>query len=391
MRQGFLRTTTVGLSVVALCAVGGCKKSQPARPHPAKPATAAKTEAPARTPGAAPTATASVPGKSDPLCVGPIDLKPPKTFDLADWHVKTEGYRVTLTPKTAKKGNLVLGVMSDIKEDTGENLFNIKRDIEWFKKQGVQAVVIAGDTGETVPSITHSLDAIAAPGWPVFVIVGNRPAKDVYADGVAGAQKDHPNLFDLNQRRLVRLPDVSLVSLPGYYDPRFLHHRNGCQYFVQDVDATQKMIASDVKGPAVLISHGPPRGTTDQAIDNATQAGNTGDPNLNTLITADHVAYGIFGNIEEAGGKATDLTGTNIVDPGKFVKSFYLNPGPADSVGWEMNDGTESHGMVAVMTVRPDGMASYQVNRLAPLTKAEEAEAAKLTPSDDKGGDASGN
>lgn len=379
MRYGKLGT----VMVVGCCLLGlsGCKRTTSAKPakvaHPATPVKAAAAKhAVAGTTGAA-----SVHGKSNPLCVGPIDLKPATTQDMGEWSVKLAGYKVTMTPKKdAPADALTLGVMSDIKEDTGENLFNIGRYITYFKSKGVQAVVVAGDTGETVDAISRSLDALAAPGWPVFVIVGNREARGVYADGIAAAQKDHPNVVDLNQRRLVQFPFASIVSLPGYYDPRYLHSDTGCQYFIEDIDAIQKVAAEEAKGATILVSHGPPRGTTPQSIDTATEAGNVGDPNMNTLITKAHIHFGIFGNIEEAGGRATDLSGENMIDQGKFVGSFYMNPGPADAVRWTMNDGTESDGMVGLMVIHKDGKAAYWIHRVKRLTAAQEAQATKLAP-----------
>jgi len=36
--------------------------------------------------------------------------------------------------------------------------------------------------------------------------------------------------------------------------------------------------------------------------------------------------------------------GTTLVRPGQASKTLYLNPGPADTMPWEMNDGTKSSG-----------------------------------------------
>ncbi len=349
-------------------------EGQPAeQPKKGGKAKAEKPSEPSKLPGAE-TATASVSGKSDPLCVGPLELAPPTTRKVGDFEAEVAGYKVTLS---GPKGALTLGVLSDIKEDTAENLFNLRRYVKWFREKGARAVVVAGDTGETEDAIVHALSVVAEPGWPVFVVVGNREARGVFADALARVQSKHPNVFNLNQRRLVQFPEFALVSLPGYHDPRFIHADTGCQYFAEDVEAIGKVAKEEAKGPVVLVSHGPPRGSVPQAIDHAVEAGNVGDPNINRMVEDAKIAFGIFGNIHEAGGKATDLWGKNLVAPGTFVDRLYLNPGPADSIPWQMNDGTESHGMAAVLTI-DGGKAAYEVYRAPPLTEADRKAAAEL-------------
>ncbi|HZA50112.1 MAG TPA: hypothetical protein VE549_05175, partial [Myxococcaceae bacterium] len=50
-----------------------------------------------------------------------------------------------------------------------------------------------------------------------------------------------------------------------------------------------------------------------------------------------------------------------------------------DTIGWELNDGTQSFGMAAVFRLR-DGAASFQVYRGKPFTPAEKAQAQALDP-----------
>ncbi|MDF1563416.1 MAG: hypothetical protein P1V51_10240 [Deltaproteobacteria bacterium] len=328
--------------------------------------------------GGAPTASAATSGKSDPLCVGPVDLAPLENRKVGAFDAKIEGYKVTFT---AAEGDdqLVVGVIGDVKEDTGENLFNVERLVKWFQEQKVEAVMMTGDTAETEAGIVRVLERLAAPGWPVFAIVGNREAKTIFADGVTAAQAKHPNIFSLNKRRQVSFPEATFFSVPGYHDARFIHAEDGCLYHTEDLAAIEKL-ASETEGNRVLVSHGPPRGTTKTAIDVATDAGNVGDANLNGLIEKGKIAFGLFGNIHEAGGQATNLAGAEKIAEKSFVKSLYLNVGPADAIRWMMNDGSESTGMAGVVTFKKDGTAAYQMKRLAPLTEAEAAEAAKLDP-----------
>jgi hypothetical protein len=61
------------------------------------------------------------------------------------------------------------------------------------------------------------------------------------------------------------------------------------------------------------------------------------------------------------------------------AKNLFLNPGPADSMRWEMNDGDKSYGMAAVLTIE-GGRASWKSFRVKPLTKEEKAQAKALDP-----------
>jgi Icc-related predicted phosphoesterase len=318
----------------------------------------------------------SASGQSDPLCVGPIDLGVPETVELEGWTAEVNGYRVNLSRKGEAAGALTFGVIADIKEDTAENLFNLGRFVTWFQSQNVDAIVVTGDSGETDAGIVRALSRLAEPGWPVFVIIGNREARTVYADAMSKLQDRYDNVFDMNQRRLVQLPGAALVSLPGYHDPRFLHAESGCQYFREDVEALVP-VAKAAEGPVFLVAHSGPRGATAQAVDYATEAGNVGDANINRLIAAAEIPFGLFAHIHEAGGKATDVLGRDLVEQGKAVSSFFLNVGPADSIRWLMNDGTESRGMAGMVRVEGE-KAAYTIHRTEALTDAELAQARAL-------------
>src|SRR5258708_39917886 len=101
----------------------------------------------------------------------------------------------------------------------------------------------------------------------------------------------------------------------------------------------------------MLISHGPPRGEGSQALDYAISGGNVGDPEINRAIREGNIAFGAFSNIKEAGARAADLPGTTVIPPSTPAKALFLNPGPADTMRWEMNDGNKSYGMAAGLPI----------------------------------------
>jgi len=372
------------LALATFAAVGCTKNAEtPAKPgavHAAKPvsASAAKPSASAAKPNIdrGDAATPSKAGPSDRACVGAIDIGVAKDLTLAGRKATVNGYRLTFTDKPQGDA-AVFGVLASINEDTPENLFNLQRYIAWFKAQKAQAIIVDGDTGDSEGSIAHSLTLLAESGLPVLVEVGNHECKSDFSDAVIAVQKKADNIVNLDTIREVDFGHATVLSLPGYHDPQFVHCPDSpCIYTAGDVKALEPL-ARQAKAPVVLVVHGPPHGTTPNAIDAIEGGKNIGDPNLNALITSGKIAFGVFGNVKEAGGRATDLTGQNVIKEGAFASALYLGAGPADSVPWTMNDGTTSNGMAQLLTVKGD-QASYQVYRVKPLTAAEEADAAKL-------------
>lgn len=359
----------------ALVAVAGCKQQPPPAPAPAPEAT--PKPAPVAQPAKRSDAVTSVSGQSDPQCIGPIDLAVPAKLTVAGKQAERHGYKLTfLNPE--KKESTTFGVLGGINEDSGENLVNLAKYVEFFKAEKADAIIIAGDNGESVEAIVRVVTPLAQTGLPIFVVIGNRECGGHFNDAMTALQKTFPNVVNFSNIRHVELGAVDLVSLPGYHDKRYLHCPSGCQYFKQDVDAL-KPIAKAAKNPVVLVTHGPPHGSSTMALDAATEAGNVGDANLNALIAEAGIPFGIFANIKEAGGRATNLEGTDVVKQDTLSDKLYLNPGPADAVAWAMNDGTQSLGMAATLTVQGK-QAKYKIFRAKALTADEKAQAAKLAP-----------
>lgn len=139
--------------------------------------------------------------------------------------------------------------------------------------------------------------------------------------------------------------------------------------------------AKDSKVPVALVAHGPPHGKGAQALDAATNnGGNVGDENIAKAILEGKIAFGFFSNIKEAGARAAvDPAGETLLKEKMPSKTLYLNPGPADSYGWSMNDGSTSVGLVAVFKLKA-GLGSWELYRAKALTAAEKAEAKRLAP-----------
>lgn len=365
------------LGAVALLAA--CSESKPA----AEAEKAAPAPAPVAQP-AAPVADAaanSVSGKSDPDCLGAVDTAVPETLTVAGRTLEVNGYKLHVTSAADADDKAIVGVLANINEASGENLFNLDRYLGFFREQGAEMIVVAGDTGEDRTNIEAVLRKVAAAGLPVLAIAGNREAKADFVDAVAAVKKDLPNVINGNRVRYVDWDDADFVTLPGYHDPRYIHPGGeGCQYFKQDVTAVQKLAAA-ANNPVVLVAHGQPRGEAPTALDViAPDKKHVGDANLNAMIDTAAIPFGIFPNIKEAGAAAVaDLAGTKVIAEGTASEKLFLNPGAADSIEWTMNDGTTAVGSAAVITIAGK-QATHKVFRAPKLSEAEKAQAAKLAP-----------
>lgn len=366
---------------VAALTLAACAEKKAPEPKPAEPTPVARpTPAPAKTDAS----IASASGKSDPECLGPIDTGVPEKFTIAGKALELNGYRLKLETADADD-TAVIGVIADANEASPENLFNIERYLKFFADNGVELVMVAGDSGDDRAAIEAVLRKIATSGLPTVAIAGNREAKSDFVDAVNAVRKDQPNLVNGNRVRRIDWDDVDVLTLPGYHDPRYIHAgESGCQYFKEDLDALAKL-AAEADHPVLLVAHGVPRGEAPAGIDaiagdKPEERKNVGDPNLAAMLASAKIPFGIFPNIKEAGGRAVaDLAGSKTVPEGQKSEALYLNPGSADSLPWTMNDGSTARGLAAAVTVKGK-QASYRLYKAPPLTDAERAQAAKLLP-----------
>lgn len=343
-----MRLLTSSLVAAAVAGLSACPADKPTPP-------------PAPAPG--PVAAAPKPA-SNPLCVGKAQDGPEEKLEIAGKAYTKKGS--TLTQDAADADDeFLIGQVSDIKDHTPENAANLKLAFEWMKAEKVDAIALTGDLGETAESVQKVLEDAAAVGVPVLAIVGNRECAKHFDDGVKAAQAKFKNVINLNQTRVVNFDDLSIVSMPGYFNKSYIHCAEGCEYSADDVKALPEVAKAATQPVKLLISHGPPLQAGAQAIDRIHEGANVGDPNLTEVMKGGAFQFGMFGNIQEAGGYAANLAGDTRVAPETFADSFYFNPGPIDSVRWVMLDGTESVGMAGLVHVKGK-QAQYKVKRIKP-------------------------
>jgi hypothetical protein len=351
MRTTLLRC--LGITMLPLGLLIACKD------EPKQPPEAAKVQEPASAP-AQKAENKPAQRRSSEQCVGPFVTEPKKTVKagLREWALEGS----TLTEKaTDPDDTMVVGVIADLKEDTPENLANIDRFLAFFKQEKVEMIFVNGDTGETKAQVQNNLKRISTSGVPVGIIIGNRECMADFNQAVSEVAEKAQNVFNLNAVRHIVADDAEFITMPGYYNAAYLHCTTGCQYYVEDVAALAPLLEG-AKHPITIVSHGPPRQSGQVAIDRISEGSNEGDPVLAKFIADHAIPFGIFANIHEAGGKATDLLGENVLREGIASEALYLNSGPGDSVRWTMNGGAESVGMAAVVTYKGNN-ASYKIVR----------------------------
>jgi Icc-related predicted phosphoesterase len=291
---------------------------------------------------------------NETTCIGKADL----TFEKADsW--SEAGFKYTVSGAraevhgTAKEARI--GLLSAVKDFSAETLANLKTFLAAFKKAGVSAIIVDGDSAYGVDDQDSTLSELftwlGEQGMPVYGIIGNSESRSSFNRALLSAFRKHPNVFNLNLLRRVEGDGFTLVSLPGYYDRRYIHESAGCQYKPEDAQELSR-IARGAPSPVVLVTHGPPRQEGRAALDVTEDGHNVGDPDLAVVIAEAKIPFGVFGHILESGGRATDLQGRKPVKPGQAVPALYVNPGPAFADPWGLNGGGVSRGMAAILTIK---------------------------------------
>ena len=294
-------------------------------------------------------------------CMGPIETLPkPEKIEAKNKTIRIEGYRA-IVENQKKDGKAVIGVVSTIKDADAKTIYNMKEFVKQWQKDGVEAVIVGGDIGNTRDATEMLLYTLAKPGWPVYVIMGNNDSRGSFYRAIQTINKKFPQVINLNIVRRVDEDDFDIISLPGYYDKRFIRSGASCLYKKEHILELDD-IAKESNSPVIFVSHGPPKDKGKNGIDNAFEAGNVGDEKMNPFIDYHKIPFGIFGHIGEAGGKATDLNG-KVIKQNKWSKKLYLNPGPGSSYPWFMNDESTVNGLAATLFIK-GSKAKYKIIKI---------------------------
>ncbi len=295
-------------------------------------------------------------------CNCPYEKSAPEVKHYQGWVYEQAGATLKLRRETPRKGAPVLGVLAGIKDLEPETQATLKRFLDAFEHEDVDAILIGGDSAEE-PEVLDKIYGYLteATSRPLLAVVGNTERAGAHNYAIKKLrQAGKLNLLNAGVVRRLDGDGFDVVSLGGYYDKRYLHLSGGCLYTRQALDEVVAA-AKDSDDPVFFLTHGPPKQSGKAAIDWANVNANVGDPQLTEVIAKGQIPFGVFGHILEAGGKATDLKG-KAVPQKKPLRSFYFNPGSANPLRWPLNDGSSAYGLAGLIRLQGKS-ASYEVLR----------------------------
>jgi hypothetical protein len=237
----------------------------------------------------------------------------------------------------------MIGALADTKEALPETLERLGRLVARMRSAGAGLVVVLGGTETGFEGARSILRALA--GLPVVGLPGDRESRSGWQ---AAVESLGDGGLDLTRARGISLPGVSLLGVPGYFLAHHLHAKEqGCGYDRRDLERLARRVRALPK-PRVLLSHGPPRGVGEGAIDRAFGGLEIGDPELLELCRRAGIRFGLFAHVHESAGRATTIEGRPVAE-GEWSDSLLLNVGSADSVPHEDLAGRWSRGTAALL------------------------------------------
>ncbi len=282
-------------------------------------------------------------------CVGGFTtLETPYTYRAGETNVTLDGWRGVVERQGDASRPVRLGVLSAIKDKYPDTLMNLTEFMAWFDREGVDVIVLNGDVAYESDDMSLILEHVARSSRPIWVIPGNADPVSGFNLALRQLSARYPNLISGSFVRLLQIDKVALVSLPGYYDPRFIAGGAGCQYYPDDVKQVSEIVKRS-KGMPVLVSHGPPKGSHPNDLDYAFDAGNVGDARMNDVMKSASIRFGVFGHILESGGRLLKGTKGKTVGAGEWSRRLWVNAGSVSSVEQDLHDGDSHQGMAAIV------------------------------------------
>ena len=300
--------------------------------------------------------------ESETTCLGSADqaFKSPDAWTEGGFKYTVAGGRAEV--RSVAPGEARLGLLAAVKDFSADTLANLKVFVAAFRTAGVAGIDVDGDSANGVDDqdspLTDLYTWLGDQGLPVYAIIGNSESRSSFNRALLSAFRKHRNVINLNLVRRVEGDGFTLVSLPGYYDQRYLHESAGCRYQPEDAQELTRIVRG-APSPVVLVTHGPPRQSGKLALDTTDDGHNVGDPDLAVAIAEAKINFGVFGHILEAGGRATDLEGKKTIRTGQLATALFVNPGPAFADPWGLNGGGVSHGLAAILTIK-NGKGEWQ-------------------------------
>ena len=295
-------------------------------------------------------------------CLGPAGkLAAPIEFEAARHRYRLEGSRLVQVDRD-RDSVLRIGVISATKDDRDATLAAIGELVKWMRDQKMDLLIANGDLAANEFEMETVFRTLADSGVLVLALTGNTESCGSFNKLALALFEKRRSFVNGNWVRRLELDDATLITLPGYYDRRFVHTGGAAGYKKHDLEALEEM-AEGAPQPLIFVSHGPPKMKGKAGIDIATDAGHVGDPAMAELLEDLEIKFGIFGHILEAGGRGSDLIGRRARPPNKWHDSLFVNAGTANPDPWELLDGTVAYGMAMFVEIKKN-KARYRVQRL---------------------------
>lgn len=272
--------------------------------------------------------------------------------------ITTDEYMEIKSKIVAQK--IILGIFSGVFELDVDTKRNIEKLGVIFKQKGVNFIIGNGDLCVKSEDCMELLTLLDRFYIPTLLLPGGAESwKDWYS---IFKNSKFNFIIDGTQIRVVRLKNIVLLTLPGYFEPFYLYHKkDGCSYTKQDLERIEGFMKKYLKGDdiAVLVSPSPPRGQNKNYIDWARGGVNIGDPLLTEFINKFNIRFGIFGHVYESGGKATNWLQGEEVSENQLTDSLFVQSGAVEATPYQLMTGKISRGM-AILVKFASNMASYE-------------------------------
>jgi hypothetical protein len=269
-----------------------------------------------------------------------------ESYRLPPLSLERDGYDLEI--KGTGGGTIVIGLLAGLDEAIPETLANVAFLLERFRAAGVQAIAVAGGVGLAEADVERNLSALAAAPVPVLVSPGAQESYDAFREAFKKLHAGKPQLVDMTAVRRVRIGHVTLLSLPGYANAFYLEAKErGCAYEAGDLGDVAALADRDREN--VLLAASPPLGTCRCSVDRGRGGVNIGDPALGAMLRDRKIAFGLFGHVYEAGGRATLADSATGLGAGVWADSLFVQAGAASAVPVQLVDGGRSVGMAQIV------------------------------------------
>jgi hypothetical protein len=286
-----------------------------------------------------------------------LDASGNESFERGPWKYERDGHELDV--RGPRDGIAKVGALAGLEDAGPDSLRGLGELVRRLGAAHVEAVVVAGGIGTDGASAQAVLDQLGALDVPVLLVPGTSEPIDALREALGKVRTRAPNLVDMGVVRVARLPDFTVVSLPGGAHPHeLLAGDEGCGLTDEDIAGFGGLVRE--RPDALVVAATPPRQRGTGAIDLGRSGTPAGDPRVTAALT--RARFGVFGTVYESGGRASDRRGGRSVAEGAWSEELFLNPGAADALARGMRDGALGPGMGAILEIR-NGKARFRVIR----------------------------